>query len=439
MIIVYLKLIKAKSCFLLLVFNLLYISHAFSAPPTINRIKSPSTVEPPVIATQFEHRRTPDNSVQSAERYLPYTLNYGLRMALPNPMKNNVNFNAGFDKTHGLPTMNLDCFFPARAWNDKSVFFDPRVSITGYNESFSVGAGVRQLITSETMVGFHAFHDWTRDRKPGGEFLRQAGFGVEFSALPGYFSDVTFSANAYFPTNTREEIKSDGASILRQTLPMGTEARINFLLPNFSSWLDFRLDASTHNYTGLNYSSSGYRTGLSINSRDGSMNMRFEQGENNGSGRNYSITAGIQLAFDWKAILDSKNPFSAPYSFSDTRYNRKLRNSLYSKVSRRHNLPRVRTERRSTLMASVAGDTVTFTGGFPNLPYSTLTVQVSQSPWRDYSEIVTDELGGYYGAISMPPGVCKVRVLHKPSGWATPPKTVVISDPSENTIAEKDD
>jgi hypothetical protein len=90
-------------------------------------------------------------------------------------------------------------------------------------------------------------------------------------------------------------------------------------------------------------------------------------------------------------------------------------------------------------MASVAGDTVTFTGGFPNLPYSTLTVQVSQSPWRDYSEIVTDEQGVYYGAISMPPGVCKIRVLHKPSGWATPPKTVVISDPSENTITEKND
>ena len=82
-------------------------------------------------------------------------------------------------------------------------------------------------------------------------------------------------------------------------------------------------------------------------------------------------------------------------------------------------------------MASVMGDTVTFTGGFPNLPYSTLTVQVSQSPWQDYSEVTTDDNGAYYGAISLPPGVCRLRVLHKPSGRVTEPKTVVITKPGD--------
>ena len=439
MIISSFKLIKTKTYLILIVFYLLCSSQVIAASPSLNRIQSPSTGEPPVIAAQFEHQQFNEKKMDHGERFLPYTFNYGLRMALPSPLKNNLDFDAGFDKWQGLPTMKLDCFLPVKAWNDKSVFFAPRVSITGRNESFSVGAGIRQLITSESMVGFHAFHDWTRDRKPGTEFLRQAGFGVEFSALPGYFSDVTFSANAYFPTNTREELKNDGISVLKESLPLGADARINFLLPNVSSWLDFRLDASAHKYTGLKYNSSGYRTGLSMNSRDGSMNMRFERGEDSGGGSNYSFTAGIQLAFDWKALLDSKNPFSAPYTYSDTRYNRKLRNNLYSKVSRKHDLPRDRLEQRSTLMASVVGDTVTFTGGFPNLPYSTLTLQISQSPWRDYSEIVTDDQGTYYGAIIMQPGVCRVRVLHKPSGWATPPKTVVIADPSENTTTEKND
>ncbi|MFH0959281.1 MAG: hypothetical protein V1897_11315 [Pseudomonadota bacterium] len=402
-------------------------------------MKSPSTVEPPVIAAQFEHRRLHEKNQDNGERYLPYTLGYGLRMALPTPLKNNFDFDAGYDKWLGLPTMKLDCFIPARAWNDKSVFFAPRVSTTGRNESFSVGAGIRQLITSESMIGFHAFHDWTRDRKPGTEFLRQAGFGVEFSALPGYFSDITVSANAYFPTNTRKELKNDGISLFSETLPGGADARVNVLLPNFSSWLDFRLDASAHTYSGLNYNSSGYTTGVAINSRDGSLRMRFEQRQDSGRASNFSVTAGLQLAFDWKALLDSKNPFSAPYTYSDTRYNRKIRNTLFSKVSRKLDLPQNRLEQRSTLMASVAGDTVTFTGGFPNLPYSTLTVQVSHSPWRDYSEIVTDAQGAYYGAISMPPGICRVRVLHKPTGWATPPKTVVISDFYENTSTEKSD
>lgn len=426
---------------ILIIFVLLlsaFTSSSYAAPASQNRAYSHAPVEPPVIATQFQHNRLKDKTQDNSDRFLPYTLNYGLRMALPSTLKNNVDFDARFDRWRGLPTMRLDCFIPAKAWNEKSVFFAPRISVTGQNESYSIGAGIRHLITSETMIGFHAFHDWTRHRTPGGHFLREAGVGVELSALPGYFSDVSFSANAYFPTNSREEVRNEGMSLVTERLPRGADARINLLLPPIISWVDLRLDASAHWYEGLSYNQSGYRAGLSVNSRDGLFNMRLEHGGDSRWGQNYGLTAGLQLAFDWKALLDSRNPFSAPYSYSDTRYNRKIRNSLYSKVNRRHDLPQDRIEQRCTLMASVAGETVTFTGGFPNLPYSTLTLQVSQSPWRDYSEIITDDRGAYYGAISMPPGVCRVRVLHKPSGWATPPKTVVISDTSEEPKNSQD-
>jgi hypothetical protein len=395
----------------------------------VDKYRFPSTVELPAIAQQFEQKRDwtkPDKT----EHHLPYSFNYGLRMALPAPLRNNFDFSGGFDKWTNLPIVKTECFVPVKAWPDKTIFFTPRINLTGRNECYSLGAGVRQLITSEMMIGFHTFYDWNRPRRSDGDYLREAGVGVEFSALPGHFSDLTVSANAYFPINTREEIRNNGVSMVKESLPEGGDARISLLLPPIISWLDLRLDASAHRYVGRNSNISGYRTALSVNSRDGMFNMTVDQGEDSRLGRNYGVTAGIRMAFDWNALLDARNPFSAPYHYSSTQhYNRKIRNSLFSKVNRKYDLPEDRFEQRSTLMASVMGDTVTFTGGFPNLPYSTLTVQVSQSPWQDYSEITTDDNGAYYGAISLPPGVCRLRVLHKPSGRVTEPKTVVITKP----------
>jgi len=408
---------------------------AVTSSLALNKNQFPSSIEPPVIAQQFEQKKESSNPDHS-ERYLPYTLNYGLRMALPAPLRNNLDFDAGFDKWEGLPTLKTDWFMPVKAWPDKSIFFTPRVCLTGKKESFSLGAGVRQLITSEMMIGFHTFYDWNRPRRPGGEFLREAGVGVEFSSLPGHFSDLTVSANTYFPVNSREEILNNGVSLFKESLPGGVDAKISLLLPPVISWLDLRLDASTHRYVGYSSNLSGYRTALSVNSRDGMFNMTLEQGKDSRWGSNYGITAGIRLAFDWNALIYAKNPFSAPYRYSETRYNRKLRNSLFTRVNRKYDLPEDRFEQRSTLMASVMGDTVTFTGGFPNLPYSTLTVQVSQSPWQDYSEVITDDRGAYYGAISLPPGICKLRLVHKPSGRVTEPRTLVITEPGSLTETE---
>ena len=406
----------------------LWAGQASAVSSGVVKNQFPSTVEPPAIAQQFEQKRDWTKPDQK-ERHLPYSFNYGLRMALPAPLRNNFDFSGGFDKWTNLPIVKTECFLPVKAWPDKTIFFTPRINLTGRNESYSLGAGVRQLITSEMMIGFHTFYDWNRHRRSNGDYLREAGVGVEFSALPGHFSDLTVSANAYFPINTREEIRNNGVSTVKESLPGGGDARISLLLPPIISWLDLRLDASAHRYAGRNSNISGYRTALSVNSRDGMFNMTLDQGADSRFGHNYGVTAGIRMAFDWNALINAENPFSAPYHYSETRYNRKIRNSLFSKVNRKYDLPEDRVERRSTLMASVMGETVTLTGGFPNLPYSTLTVQVSQSPWQDYSEVTTDDNGSYYGAISLPPGVCRLRVLHKPSGRVTEPKTVVVTEP----------
>ena len=216
-----------------------FASAASSGP--LNKIQFPSSIEPPAIAEQFKQKsglEKPDHS----ERYLPYSINYGLRMALPVPLRNNFDFSASFDKWTRLPTVKTECFIPVKAWPDKTIFFTPRINLTGRNESYSLGAGVRQLITSEMMIGFHTFYDWNRHRRSDGDYLREAGVGVEFSALPGHFSDLTVSANAYFPINSREEIRNNGVSTVKESLPGGGDARISLLLPPIISWLDLRLD-----------------------------------------------------------------------------------------------------------------------------------------------------------------------------------------------------
>ena len=60
--------------------------------------------------------------------------------------------------------------------------------------------------------------------------------------------------------------------------------------------------------------------------------------------------------------------FPAPYRTSDLRFNRKVHDSLYQRVARRHDLPMDRTETKVTLTADVTEDTLFFSGGFPRLP-----------------------------------------------------------------------
>lgn len=43
-------------------------------------------------------------------------------------------------------------------------------------------------------------------------------------------------------------------------------------------------------------------------------------------------------------------------------------------------------------------------------------------------EVYTDEKGSYYGMISLPPGTCKLRLIHKPTGRSTEAKTVMIAE-----------
>lgn len=384
-----------------------------------------------------KHDRKPAE-IKWPEQYIDPTFNYGLKLVLPEAVRKGLSVDAGYDRWEGLPTMRVDYFLPVKAWSDKSVFFSPRVCLTGQKESFSVGAGFRHLINSETMVGFHAFHDWVRPRRSGGEFLKEAGVGLDLAALPGRYSDLSLSVNAYFPVNQRRSETQAGSLLVRESLPTGVDARLGFLLPALVNPLDIRVNAQVHSYRGENTDITGYKAGLTVSSRNGMFTTVLERERDSLRGDAFSAQGMLSLAFDWCDLLEGKMPFSAPYATPDTRFNRDMRDSLHERVVRNHDLPTDRTETPLRLAARVVDRTVAFSGAFPDLPLSRVTVQLSQSPWRDAVEVVTDSGGSYRGALRLKPGTYRLRLIHKPTGRTSYVRTIAVSGEGSVRAAEAD-
>lgn len=417
-------------CFLAV---LLSQTNSYGSPKHNPKLFNPYDVEIPYSGLQFVNPGPAPKKNDRIESYVPAVINYGLSQTLPSNISRGIEMDVGWDHFRGAPILKLDYFQAIKAWNDKSVFLSPRVSLNGIAESYSVGAGFRHMLTSDSMVGFYAYHDWIRHRNADGDFLRQGVAGVEFSALPGNFSDLKVSANAYFPANVRETVAHSGTALFRESLPEGGDVKASVLAPPIFPYFDIRLEGQAHSYRGSNTNVAGHRASVSVNSRDGLLNANFSYGRDSAWGEQYSLNAGVNLTFDWNCLIKGENPFSAPYRVFDKRYNRKVRDGLFAKAVRKHDPPLNRSEVRSTIMANISGETVTLTGGFPDIPNSIVTVQVSQSPWRDCMDIQTDGNGSYYGMISLPPGACKLRLIHKPTGRVTEAKTIMISDSVEET------
>ena len=360
------------------------------------------------------------------EYYIDSAVEQGLSLVVPSSFRKGLQLDAGYDRWQGLPTVNVDYFVPLQAWSDKSIFFSPRVSFTSNRESYSLGAGMRHLLTTDALVGIHAFHDWIRPRGSQGGFLKEAGVGLEFSALPGNFADFNLSINAYVPVNEKHRASAQGRVVVKEVMPYGVDTQAGLLLPPLIDWLDIRLDGQAYSYRGDETNMWGYKTGLSLTSRDGLFTASIQRGLDNVVGESYEAQAGITLAFDWKELLNGANPLSAPYEASPIRFNRKLRDSLGSRVVRQHDLPTDRSERPITLAAAIDDETVSFSGAFPLLAHSPVTVQVSQSPWRDVMHVTTDARGVYSGSLKLPPGEYRLRLLHKPTGLVTGSTRIVI-------------
>ncbi len=371
------------------------------------------------------------------ETYIDPAVKYGLKLVLPRTIRRGLNFDAGYDRWEGLPTIHADYFLPIKGWTDKSLFFSPRVSLTSPKETFSVDAGFRQLITSETLLGFHAFHDWERLRRLKGKYLKETGIGLEFAALPGRYSDLSLDVNAYFPINERRIITNNGNSIVREMFPTGFDARLGFLLPAMVDHLDIRLDGELHSYRGDQADFRGYKAGILVTSRDGMWSAGFEQGREAGTGDHFKVEGTISLAFDWVEMLKWSNPFSAPYAMSVTRFNRNMRDSLCDRVRRKYDLPTDRVESRVTLATSVSNDTLSFSGAFPDLPNSRITLQTSRSPWQDHAEVITDSEGHYSGKLKLPSGLYKIRLIHKPTGRVSVIRTVAIGRPGTHEASAR--
>lgn len=371
------------------------------------------------------------HEVKWPENYIEPTVSYGLDMVLPKNVRSGLSCDAGYNRFEGLPTLKLDYFLPVKAWTDKTFFITPRVSLEAKTESFSVGAGFRHLISSGLLVGFHAFHDWDRQRGQATGFVKEAGFGFELSALPGRHADINFTVNAYFPTNERVSLTPDAGKLVRERLPMGLDAKLACLLPPVVDWLDLKMEAGIHTYRGDHVNLNGHKAMLTASTRDGMLSLSVGHESDTFVPEQFKVEGTVNLVFDWNDLLNLSVPFSAPYQASSFRFERNLRDDLYKRVVRRHDLPTGRAEQRLALATLVSDRTVSFEGGFPDLPHTRLAVQVSQSPWRDAGEVTTDESGSYSGAIDLPPGEYKFRLIHKATGKVTAVKTVRIGGEEE--------
>ena len=360
------------------------------------------------------------------EYYIDPTVDHALDLVLPKPFRRYLSVDAGYDRYEGLATLTADGFLPVKAWNDKSLFLSPRLSFESERESISLGAGLRKLIDTETMIGFSAFHDWVRPRGTLTSFLRQAGVGVELSMLPGRHSDLSVTANAYLPINERRVIDGPGEVVARERLSTGWDADVRFVLPSMVNRLDAELTAHVHSFRGELIDKRGYKGGIALNSRDGMLSASFEAGRNTDIGNHYGLKGSLTLAFDWAALLRGQLPFSAPYTAPDERYDRWVPNSLFERTKRRHDIPTDRSERRTSFVAHVVDGTVSLSGGFPELPNTEITVQTATSPWRDRTEVVTDSEGFYSARFKLSPGTYKVRLIHKPTGRVSSVRRVTV-------------
>ena len=107
---------------------------------------------------------------------------------------------------------------------------------------------------------------------------------------------------------------------------------MSFLAPTVFPYFDIRLEGQAHSYRATNTNLTGHKASVAVNSRDGMLNANFQYGRDSSWGEHFTLMAGINLAFDWNEAIKLNNPFSAPYKTLDKRYNRKIRESLYSKV-----------------------------------------------------------------------------------------------------------
>lgn len=357
------------------------------------------------------------------------TLKLGMKKVLPEVMHRNLEFNAGFDAWKNTGTFRADLFLPVNKQVDRTMFLLPRVNINGFHENVSVSAGYRKVLSPEIMVGFYGFHDWARARFSDRDFLREIGAGIEFSALPGRHSDLTFSANVYMPVSENSVLGSDRDMVIKESLPGGVDAKIKFLFPSFVDFLDIQFDGSAHTYKGNIKNHNGFKTALSLKTRDGMLGAKFEHGTDSRKGEHYKIEGNISLKFDWAELLNGNNPFSAPYKTSSMRYVRKLGDRLQDRTSRKYDFPADRIETKYTLMADVSSDELFVSGGFPDLRNAVLTIQTSQSPWQDFGEVATDEQGNYSASLRLPPGIYQIRMVHKPTGRISNLKTIVVENP----------
>jgi hypothetical protein len=361
--------------------------------------------------------------------YIDPFVNYGLDNALPEDIRSRLRMEAGYDRWEQSPTLVMDYLSPIVERSSEGLFFNPRVSYYDNKGNVALGASIRRMWNDRLFIGLNAWHDWKDLDSGSSPPLRQVTAGIEVSALPGRHSDLVFSANLYLPANKVTEYDHQKSAMLSSQISKGVDASLSYKLPAMSQYIDAGLSGGMSAFERAQSNSLGYNGGFNISSRDGLAAMRADysyEGSTEIGEETISLSAEINMVFDWAAALRGENPFSAPYTVSTERFNRDISTNVKQRAARLYNVPVNVVEKPIALSASVNGNEVAFQAGFPELPDSEFMVQTSQSPWLDRGVIRSDGSGFCKGSIALAPGTYLLRLKHLSTSKITRPIEIVI-------------
>jgi hypothetical protein len=364
--------------------------------------------------------------IEWPEYYIDPAVDYGLSLILPAAVNKRITVDTWYDRWEGRPTITTDMFMQFWRRERQSFFVCPSAALRGNTERLSLEAGYRRLLGSKAMFGLVAFHDRQRIRGSDGTFIAQTGAGLELSVLPGHYSDILIKGNVYIPSDERTRLTEAGRVLVKERLAGGVDVKTDVRLPALINGLDISFRGEYRRFGADASSRYAYDLGLAASSQDGLASVGFDWSRNKSGSRVAKVHANISVAFSFDDLFSDGDWRRPAGNAGALPWERDLKQELDKRVDRRRDHSVTRSKRRISLAARVIGNGVRFGGEFPGLNNGTLTVQTAQSPWKDVTNIRTNGKGYYSGTIMLPEGLYKLRLIHKPTGRATPARRVEI-------------
>lgn len=195
-------------------------------------------------------------------------------------------------------------------WKGKeNAWTENGASATSYSESaapnrfdLSLGGGYRRIIGG-SIVGANAFYDSTRLWKT---WYPSWGWGLEmFSKLPGESAfDLQFNhyGNQFNRNALVNVFRTKGAS---------WDLEAGYSVPLLNQSFDLRMKFRGYQFDSVE-NVYGWNAGAEVTTRNGSITLRYEHGQDRVNGSYDTIGGFVNVGFQMESLLKAENPFTMP-------------------------------------------------------------------------------------------------------------------------------